>query len=158
MRKCLHSIALAACAMLLTVSAAWAIDPGEMFDDPAKEERAREIGRSLRCMVCQNQSIFDSNASLAKDLRVLVRERIDAGDSDREVVDFVAERYGDYVLLKPPVDTHTYVLWIAPALFVLSGAALVFVYHRNRRVPAEGTSLSAGDREAARQILKGERS
>ena len=105
------------CGAFTAASAAIALDPAELFDDPAKEARAREIGRSLRCMVCQNQSIFDSNAGLAKDLRVLVRQRMEAGDTDQEIIDYVAARYGDYVLLEPPVAPRTAVLWIAPAAF-----------------------------------------
>lgn len=136
----------------LALPAAVALDPGEMFDDPQKEERARTIGRTLRCLVCQNQSIFDSNAGLAKDLRVLVRERIDAGDTDEEVVDYVAARYGDYVRLKPPVAAHTYVLWIAPGAILIIGAGLVMGYFRGRKPSPQ---LTAADRESARRILEG---
>lgn len=136
----------------LALPAAVALDPGEMFDDPQKEERARTIGRTLRCLVCQNQSIFDSNAGLAKDLRVLVRERIDAGDTDEEVVDYVAARYGDYVRLKPPVAAHTYVLWIAPGAILIIGAGLVMGYFRGRKPSPQ---LTVADRESARRILEG---
>ena len=138
---------------LFAAPATVALDPNEMFDDPRLEERAREIGRQLRCMVCQNQSIFDSNAGLAKDLRVLVRERITAGDTDTEVVDYVAARYGSYVRLKPPINAHTYVLWAAPALILLFGAIMVFVYLRGRDTAG---SISVSDRETAQKILKGE--
>ncbi|WP_421849047.1 cytochrome c-type biogenesis protein [Oricola sp.] len=151
---------IAALAAGLTIAAfahgpAMAINPGEMFEDPAKEQRARDIGRNLRCMVCQNQSIFDSNASLAADLRMLVRERIEAGDNDDQVVDYISDRYGDYVLLEPPVDRHTYILWLAPVFCLLIGAGMVFAYHRGK--PARTASdFSSADREAAQRILQGD--
>ncbi len=132
---------------LLLTGGAFALDASEMFDDPAKEARAREVGRSLRCMVCQNQSIFDSNASLAKDLRVVVRRRIDAGDTDDEILEFVAARYGDFVLLEPPVAARTYVLWAAPMIFLLIGIGLFFAYHRGRtssHLPSGGKSGGDG--------------
>ena len=146
-------LALIIAAGLLAGPGALALDPDEMFDDPKLEERAREIGRQLRCMVCQNQSIFDSNAGLAKDLRVLVRERMTAGDTDKEVVDYVAARYGSYVRLNPPVNPHTYVLWIAPVLILLTGAAMVAFYLRGRN---SSSALSATERETAQKILRGE--
>ncbi len=145
-------------AILLAVfaaPAAMALDSGEMFDDPQKEERAREIGRTLRCLVCQNQSIFDSNAGLAKDLRVLVRERIDAGDSDEEVVDYIAARYGDYVRLKPPVSANTYALWVAPAVILVIGAGLVMGYFRGRK---PSPPLTTAERDSARRVLEGKSS
>ncbi len=135
---------------------ALALQADEMFKDETKERRARDIGRSLRCMVCQNQSIFDSNAPLAKDLRVLVRQRIDEGDSDREVISYIAARYGDYVLLKPPMAAHTIVLWVAPVALLLGGLGLMVAYHRQHRRRATATGASESDRQAARRILKGE--
>jgi cytochrome c-type biogenesis protein CcmH len=150
-RSILRSFIL--CGLVLAAGIAHAIDPGEMFDDPAKEARAREIGRALRCMVCQNQSIFDSNAGLAKDLRVLVRQRMEAGDTDQEIIDFVAARYGDYVLLEPPVAARTVLLWVAPALFLLIGIGAFASYHRRRSVT---TGLDDGERAAAKKILEGE--
>ncbi len=107
--------------LMLMGMPALALEPGEMFANPALEERARYIGRQLRCVKCRNQSIFDSNAGIARDLRVVVRERITAGDSDGEILDYVSSRYGDYVLLKPPVAAHTYALWLAPFVLVLAG-------------------------------------
>ncbi len=117
---------------LILATPALAIVPGEMFDDPAEEARAREIGRQLRCVVCQNQSIFDSNAGLAHDLRVVVRERMVAGDSDDEILAYVQQRFGDYVLLNPPVDTHTYVLWSAPFAFLVLGGLGAGLYLRGQ--------------------------
>ena len=108
-------------AVLLPIAAA-AVEPDEMLSDPALEARAREISAELRCMVCQNQSIDDSNADLARDLRLLVRSRLEAGDSDDEVIDYVVSRYGEFVLLKPRFSQHTWLLWGAPALLILLGA------------------------------------
>ena len=110
---------LASLIFLLTMGAAGAVQPDEVLADPALEARAREIGAQLRCVVCQSQSIDDSDAPLARDLRLLVRERLLAGDSDDAVVDYVVDRYGDYVLLKPPMQTNTFFLWTAPALISL---------------------------------------
>lgn len=149
---------LTALALLLTLSpVAMALDANEMFGDPAQEARAREIGRQLRCLKCRNQSIFDSNAGLAKDLRVVVRERMQAGDSDQQILDYVHERFGDYVLLKPPVTANTYALWIAPFVLVLLGAGGAVAYMRQRPQPKPATELSAEDREEARKILRGEK-
>lgn len=146
-----------ALAFHMAASAALAIDAAEMFDDPAQEARAREIGRGLRCLVCQNQSIFDSNAGLARDLRVVVRERIVAGDSDAEVLDFISERFGAYVLLAPPVTGQTAPLWLAPVGLLLAGVAGVAAYLRGRqRGGAPSQTLAAEDREAARRLLNGE--
>ncbi|WP_078059243.1 cytochrome c-type biogenesis protein [Tropicimonas marinistellae] len=138
-----------------TTPPAQALDAEEMFEDPAQEARARDIGRQLRCLVCQNESIFDSNAGLARDLRVVVRERMAEGDSDAEVIAFVSDRYGDYVLLKPPVEGHTLVLWLAPVLFLGIGGIGLLTYHRSRerRVVPE---LSAADRAEAQHLLNGE--
>jgi len=133
-----------------------ALDAAEMFADPAKEARTREIGQQLRCLVCQNQSIFDSNAGLARDLRMVVRERIEAGDDDTAILEFIAGRYGDYVLLKPPVKRETYALWAAPAAFLLASLGLGAAYLRRRRPVAD--SLSEADRAEARRLLQGEES
>ena len=138
--------------LLLIAPPAFALDPGEMFSDPALEERARDIGRQLRCLKCRNQSIFDSNAGIAKDLRVVVRERITAGDSDRDILSYVQTRFGDYVLLKPPVAGHTYVLWLTPfALLLIGGTAVAFYLRKPRRSPE---ALSDEDRAAAQAFLK----
>ncbi|WP_420403648.1 cytochrome c-type biogenesis protein [Nisaea sp.] len=112
---------------------ALAVEPAEMLKDPALEARARELGKEIRCLVCQNQSIDDSNAGLAKDLRVLLRERLVAGDSDAEIKDYLVERYGDFVLLKPPVKSSTYVLWYGPLAVGVLGAIGVAVFLLRRR-------------------------
>jgi cytochrome c-type biogenesis protein CcmH len=117
--------------------------------DPAAEARARDISRTLRCLVCQNQSIEDSNAPLAQDLRQIVRERVQAGDDDEAVRRFLVARYGDWVLLKPPFKGATLLLWIGPVLILLAGAATVaLLYRRQRRQAAAPAPLSAD--EAAR--------
>jgi len=112
---------------------ATAVEPNEMLADRALEARAREISRGLRCVVCQNESIDESNADLAHDLRILVRERLTAGDSDEQVVQYVVDRYGDFVLLRPPVKPETYVLWASPAILLLIAAAIIAIYLRRHR-------------------------
>jgi cytochrome c-type biogenesis protein CcmH len=138
---------------------ALAVEPDEILDDPALEARAREISAGLRCLVCQNESIDASSADLAKDLRILVRERLVAGDSDDEVRAFMVARYGDFVLLKPPVKPETYVLWFGPAAILLAGAFGVAVYIRRRRpqrAQAEaGDALSSAERARLERLLSG---
>ena len=119
-----------------------AVEPDEMLADPNLEARAREISKELRCVVCQNQDIDSSNAGVARDLRLLVRERLTAGDSDTEVIDFVRARYGDFVLFKPPFKPQTYALWIAPfalpaAAFVIGG---ILLWRARRRASVEALS------------------
>jgi cytochrome c-type biogenesis protein CcmH len=123
---------LFAVAMMVGSSAAYAVQPDEIMSDPAKEARARSLSRELRCMVCQNQSIDDSEAPLARDLRLLVRERIAAGDSDSQVIDFLVARYGEFVLLKPRLSPHTLLLWLLPPL-ALAGGGLALWAHSRRR-------------------------
>lgn len=126
-----------------------AVQPDEVLIDAALEKRARGLSAGLRCLVCQNQSIDDSDAPLAKDLRVLVRERLVAGDSDAQVIDYVVQRYGDFVLLKPPVNSHTLLLWIAP-LLVLAAAVLIVLRGMRSQpaAPATGT-VPLSDKEQA---------
>ena len=118
--------------LVLSIPSAFAVQPDEVMSNPAQEARARELSRELRCMVCQNQSIDDSDATLAKDLRLLVRERIAAGDSNKQVLDFLVARYGEFVLLKPRFETHTLLLWLLPP-FVLIGGGLGLWLHIRRR-------------------------
>jgi cytochrome c-type biogenesis protein CcmH len=121
---------------------AHAVQPDEIMADPVKEARARDLSRELRCMVCQNQSIDDSEAPLARDLRLLVRERIAAGDSDAQVMDFLVKRYGEFVLLKPPLNSHTWVLWLLPPLALAGGGFALWTYNRRRwRLPMQDQSL-----------------
>ena len=116
----------------LMASTALAVEPDEILTDLAMEGRAREISKELRCLVCQNQSIDDSDAPLARDLRILVRERLLAGDTDEETVSFIVDRYGDFVLLRPPFKASTLILWIGPALILISGIIGVGIWHRRR--------------------------
>ena len=129
-----------------------AVQPDEVLSDPALERRAREISSELRCLVCQNQSIDESDAPLAKDLRVLVRERLKSGDADAEVRNFVVRRYGEFVLLKPSLGAHTALLWFGPAL-VLAAGILSLVAAQRRRRPA-GAPLSADERAALDALLR----
>jgi len=134
-----------------------AVEPKEMLADPALEARAREISRGLRCVVCQNESIDESDADLAHDLRVLVRERLKAGDSDEQVVQFIVDRYGDFVLLRPPVKPETYLLWASPAILLLLAGVIIAMYLRRHRsgiaIPAP---LTAEDRARVDALLKAE--
>jgi cytochrome c-type biogenesis protein CcmH len=125
----------AVAALLACGGQARAVQPDEVMADPAQEARARELSRELRCMVCQNQSIDDSEASLARDLRLLVRERIAAGDSNAQVIDFLVARYGAFVLLKPPFKTDTLLLWLLPPV-VLMGGGVALWWQNRRRVSA----------------------
>jgi len=121
-----------ALAVMMGSPAAYAVQPDEIMSDPAKESRARDLSRELRCMVCQNQSIDDSEAPLARDLRLLVRERIAAGDSDAQVIDFLVARYGEFVLLKPRLNPHTWLLWLLPPLALVGGGLVLWIHGRRR--------------------------
>jgi cytochrome c-type biogenesis protein CcmH len=146
------AIRAALLALLLSLSPAVAVQPDEQLADPALEERARDISAGLRCMVCQNQSIDDSNAPLARDLRLLVRERLTEGDSNEDVRDYLLARYGDFVLLKPRFAPYTLILWLTPAVVLLIGA--VVALQRFRR-PAAGTeALSREEEEELSRILR----
>jgi cytochrome c-type biogenesis protein CcmH len=134
---------LIAVTVMMGLPAAHAVQPDEIMADPAKELRARDLSRELRCMVCQNQSIDDSEAPLARDLRLLVRERIAAGDSDAQVIDFLVARYGEFVLLKPRVNQHTLLLWLVPPLALLGGGFAMWRYSRRRPKSGDDTDESA---------------
>ncbi|MCK5747897.1 MAG: cytochrome c-type biogenesis protein CcmH [Oricola sp.] len=141
-------------AALLFSTAAFAAEPDEVLADPALEARAAKIDEQLRCVVCQSQSIAESNAPLAKDLRVLVRERISMGDTDKQVIAYVVERYGDYVLLKPPVQGNTMFLWGFPAAALALGLVGGAVFLRSSRKPAAEAPLSEEDEDAVDRILE----
>lgn len=146
---------LALLAALAFSAAAVAAEPDEVLADPALEARAARIDEQLRCVVCQSQSIAESNAPLAKDLRILVRERISMGESDDQVIDFIVERYGDYVLLKPPVQGNTLFLWAFPAAALMLGAAGGLFFLRGSRKPAAVQSpLTDDDEDAVKRILE----
>ncbi|EJC70239.1 cytochrome c-type biogenesis protein CcmH [Rhizobium sp. 1AS11] len=145
---------LLAFALLLTAAPAFAVNPDEVLADPALEARARALSAELRCMVCQNQSIDDSNADLAKDLRLLVRERISDGDSDEAVLTYIVSRYGEFVLLKPRVSMKTVLLWGAPVLLVLAGGLSLVVFARKRAGKPTGSKLTADEQEKLSELLK----
>lgn len=139
-------------------SAALAVEPDEKLQDAALEARARALTAELRCVVCQNESVDASNAPLAKDIRVLVRERIQAGDSDEEVRDYIVARYGEYVLLRPPLSAHTALLWFGPVVLLVGGLALAFFYVRRlNRAPRAAAPLSAAEEDAVKRIIEDER-
>lgn len=142
-------LALCMLALLLVAApmTAWAVNPSEMLADPALEARARGISEGLRCLVCQNQSIEDSDADLAHDLRVLVRERLKAGDSDVAVQQYVVDRYGEFVLLKPVLALHTLILWFAAPALLLAGLVAVALAARRKR-PAPPLALSEQEQAA----------
>jgi cytochrome c-type biogenesis protein CcmH len=128
-------------AVLTCWTSAFAVMPDEVLKDPALEARARIISQDLRCLVCQNQSIDDSNAPLAKDLRVIVRERLIAGDSNEQVFGYVVARYGNYVLLKPPLQQDTLILWLAPFLLMIIALGVTIAYLRKRPELDDATSI-----------------
>lgn len=134
-----------------------AVEPSEMLADPALEARARALSKELRCMVCQNQSIDDSAAPLAHDLRVLVRERLKAGDSDAQVINFIVARYGEFVLLKPRLSWHTAALWgLPPAVLIIGIVMIVVAIRRRRMVPAaETANLTAAEETKLSDLLRG---
>jgi cytochrome c-type biogenesis protein CcmH len=147
-----------AIAVMVGSSAAYAVQPDEIMSDPVKESRARYLSRELRCMVCQNQSIDDSEAPLARDLRLLVRERIAAGDSDGQVIDFLVARYGEFVLLKPRLQRHTLLLWLLPPLALAAGGFTLWTLSRRRAksARAEGPSsskLTADEEERLERLM-----
>ena len=153
-------------ALSLFASPAAAVLPDEILDDPALESRARELSLELRCLVCQNQSIDDSNAELARDLRLLVRERLIAGDTNEEAMAYIRARYGDFVLLRPPVQRSTYLLWFGPIGIVIAGVAIVMVTSRRRRKnagaatptsPLSSTERTRLDAALAREDDNGDR-
>jgi len=131
-----------------------AVQPSEILADPKLEARARAISEELRCLVCQNQSIDESDADLAHDLRVLLRERLLVGDSDAQAVKYIVDRYGQFVLLKPPVEPATYALWLSPLLLVLFGAAGIVVYLRRRRAQLEPAALSAAEEAELKRLIE----
>ena len=148
-------------AAVLAASPACAVQPDEILADPIKEARARELSKELRCMVCQNQSIDDSDAPLARDLRLLVRERISAGDSNSQVIDFLVARYGEFVLLKPRFNPHTVLLWLVPPLVLMGGGIALWIYSRRRQ--ADGSlqreslmKLSADEEARLERLLASE--
>jgi cytochrome c-type biogenesis protein CcmH len=141
--------------LLLLSGPVLAVQPDELLADPALESRAREISAGLRCLVCQNQSIDDSDAPLARDLRLLVRERLKAGDSDDAVRDYLVARYGDFILLKPPFEISTLILWLAPITVLFLGALVAL--DRFRKAASDVAVLTPAEEAALSRIMQGER-
>ncbi|TPM37462.1 cytochrome c-type biogenesis protein [Mesorhizobium sp. B2-3-4] len=152
MRARLSAAVLALMLMFGTAGTVLAVKPDEMLADPALEARARALSEGLRCMVCQNQSIDESDADLARDLRILVRQRLVAGDSDQQVMDYVVSRYGEFVLLKPRFDLRNALLWGTPVLLLLAGGVFIALNARSRRHPATA-ALSAEEQAALDKML-----
>ena len=149
-----RSLAAFFALLLLLVAPARAVEPGEMLSDPVLEARARSLSEGLRCLVCQNQSIDDSQATLAKDLRLLVRERLKAGDTDQQVRTYLVDRYGDFILLKPPLRLGTLLLWGAPFMVLLGGGlAMVLNARRRSSVEAVTAELSATEKAELDRLL-----
>ncbi len=137
-------------------TAAFAVQPDEVLDNPALEARARDLSKGLRCLVCRNESIDESNASLARDLRLLLRERLVAGDSDSQAVDYNVERYGEFVLLRPGVNGVNWLLWAAGPIMLLiaGGAGVMYIRGRSTATAPQETSLSETEAERLRELLK----
>lgn len=145
-------LALGAGLALAALGPARAVQPDEMLDDPVLEQRARELSQEIRCLVCQNESIDTSNAELARDLRLLVRERLVAGDSDQEVLDYLVDRYGEFVLLRPTMRPANYLLWFGPPAVLLIGVAGVLLFLRRRRATPP-PDLSPEERNRLARLL-----
>jgi len=153
-RNILSSVLLALTLCMLLASGVRAVQPDEVLPDPVLEARARTISEGLRCLVCQNQSIDDSDAPLAKDLRLLVRERLKQGDSDQQVVDFIVARYGEFVLLKPKFTLHTVLLWLAtPAVFAAALLLIRLAYRRRQSAAQTSPKLSVNEKRRLRRLL-----
>ena len=153
----LVTLAFLALTLVLPVMSVLAVEPDEILKDPVLESRARDISLELRCLVCQNQSIDDSNAPLAKDLRVLVRDRLTRGETNEEVIDFIVARYGEFVLLRPRFAPHTLLLWIAPPLLFLIGIFIMFRSYKRRSEEAGSRTakgLSAKEKRELKKLLK----
>ncbi len=139
---------------LLTPIVAFAVLPSEILDDPVLEERARDLSKNLRCLVCQNQNIDESDAPLAADLRVLVRERLVEGDSNKQVIDYVVARYGEYVLLNPVLGPHTIILWTAMPIILLGGGVFLFFLVKRRKKTGKSITLSKEEKAALAELEK----
>lgn len=140
--------------VLALAGSAWAVQPDEILPDPALEARARALSRELRCMVCQNQSIDDSDAPLARDLRLIVRERLKAGDTDAQILELLTSRYGEFVLLRPRFSWHNALLWFAPLIVLALGAAgLVLALRQRRTAASDAAPLSAEEERRLREVI-----
>ena len=154
-----YSRVIALLAALFACAHSWAVEPDEVLPNPVLEARARAISKELRCMVCQNESIDESQAPLARDLRLLVRRRIVAGDSDQQIINFLVSRYGEFILLKPPLSWNTLTLWGAPPALLIFGALMIIVVERRRnagRSASATADLTAEEEARLAQILHGD--
>jgi cytochrome c-type biogenesis protein CcmH len=153
-----HVLAILSILVAIGLSSAHAVLPDEVMSDPAKEARARNLSRELRCMVCQNQSIDDSEAPLARDIRLLVRERIAAGDSDAQVINFLVARYGEFVLLKPRFEEQTLLLWLLPPFVLVGGGITLWLGARHRAKAAQdaAASLTADEEAKLAALMSGD--
>lgn len=152
----MRALAPLALALALTAGALPAVEPDEMLADPALEARAREISRGLRCLVCRNESIDDSDAPLARDLRILLRDRLTAGDSDAAAVAFIVDRYGEYVLLRPPATGSALVVWLAGPVMLLGGGALALIMLRRRARADQPAPLTPEEEARLAEVLRRE--
>lgn len=152
----MKKLAVTLILMISLAVPALAVQPSEVLDDPVLEERARRLSAGLRCMVCQNQSIDDSDAELARDLRVLVRERLVAGATDEEVIDYVVSRYGEFVLLQPRFSARNAILWATPVVLLIIGGTFLFVRGRKRVARPASTTLTPEEEQKLREILGGD--
>lgn len=141
------------CLMVLA-GPVWAVQPGEKLDDPVLESRARDLSKGLRCLVCRNESIDESHADLARELRLLVRERLVAGDTDDEVITFLTDRYGEFVLLNPPAKGSTWILWLAGPAMLLAAGGVAGVYLRRRGAAPDSDALSDSEKAELARILE----
>lgn len=151
--KLIRHIVFALCVAVLLAAPAQAVNPDEMLDDPVLEQRARKVSQGLRCLVCQNQSIDDSDAPLARDLRLLVRERLLAGDEDEQVINFLVARYGEFILLKPRFRWHTVLLWLGPLAVLAAGAISVVLVFRRAKAQSRPSPLSSEEQRKLAEIL-----
>ncbi|MDX2102718.1 MAG: cytochrome c-type biogenesis protein CcmH [Alphaproteobacteria bacterium] len=149
-----HLLLVLSLLLGLAQPVAAAFGPNEMLPDPRQEARAQDLSRQIRCVVCQNESIHDSPAEIARDLRRIVRERITAGDSDQQILDFVVARYGDFALLRPPVAGHTLILWFGPAVVLVLGGLGAWIALQRRSQRTSPAELSASDRARVEALLK----
>lgn len=156
MKALLALLAILLVAPAVLAPPAFAVEPSERLSDPALEARARALSEELRCLVCQNETIDESSAPLAHDLRVLLRERIAAGDTDAQALKFLTDRYGDFVLLKPPVEPATYLLWFGPIIVLLLAGGGAFLYLCRRKTAAPAAPLSAAEERRIEKLLEEE--
>lgn len=149
----MRQLCVVLCFVFALATPSFAVQPDEILPDPKQEQRARALSAELRCLVCQNQSIDDSDAQLARDLRLIVRERIKAGDSDSQIITFLVDRYGEFVLLKPRFGWHTLILWVGPFAILLIGGFVIWRQAQRKALPAVEKSLSPEEQAALQRAL-----